>query len=351
METGVQAAAGITRIKPSVEASHSHIGGKGLPDGNRGTAQQSLKKQLEPNDTLLTKAFSDRNGIPSREISQRGHVADTLTALPNREPVGGTAHFRHDSSALMGQTKSMIKELLPNLQEAVKRGDQIVLDGHTSAVGDSKYNRELSRRRAEAIKEYLVSQGIPAEKIAIQCHGEEKLKTKHEKTAQDQAENRRVEIGVVRTATRAASATEVPTASAAKPTVAAPASTPQFVPSHPKDAPLFNQPKLGGHLLEMRDDGKGLSVNTVVGSGFTSRPLGELGSLLKQQPSPLVSVEGGFSTQGNTLRIAGGMQNLGSKAEPAPAANAPAAGNSGFFQQRAEGMLPERPGALRFRQE
>jgi len=44
--------------------------------------------------------------------------------------------------------------------------DVITVTGHTDRIGSHAYNQKLSTRRAEAVSTYLVSAGIPADKIA-----------------------------------------------------------------------------------------------------------------------------------------------------------------------------------------
>ena len=46
--------------------------------------------------------------------------------------------------------------------------------GHADIRGPKKYNQALSERRAEAAKNYLVSQGIPADKIETKSEGEDR---------------------------------------------------------------------------------------------------------------------------------------------------------------------------------
>ena len=58
--------------------------------------------------------------------------------------------------------------------EQYDRKDQLVVVGHTDVRGPAGYNMALSRRRAEAVKAFLVSQGIPADRIEIRADGKQK---------------------------------------------------------------------------------------------------------------------------------------------------------------------------------
>ncbi|MEO0131841.1 MAG: PorV/PorQ family protein [candidate division WOR-3 bacterium] len=50
----------------------------------------------------------------------------------------------------------------------------IILEGHTDVAGSDAYNMRLSEKRAQAVKDYMVSKGIPAERIIISPQGENK---------------------------------------------------------------------------------------------------------------------------------------------------------------------------------
>ena len=76
----------------------------------------------------------------------------------------------------------------------------IVAIGHTDWVGTDAYTQKLSERRAAAVKAYLLSKGIPANRVYTEGKGE-KLPVANNKTKEGRAKNRRVEIEVVGTRT------------------------------------------------------------------------------------------------------------------------------------------------------
>ena len=77
----------------------------------------------------------------------------------------------------------------------------IIAVGHTDSIGTDAYNQRLSVRRAEAVKAYLVSRGIEANRVYTEGKGE-KQPVADNKTAAGRAKNRRVEIEVVGTRNR-----------------------------------------------------------------------------------------------------------------------------------------------------
>lgn len=50
---------------------------------------------------------------------------------------------------------------------------QVVIEGHTDAVGPSQYNLTLGEQRARAVRDYLIQLGVPEERLAVVSLGEE----------------------------------------------------------------------------------------------------------------------------------------------------------------------------------
>jgi len=71
---------------------------------------------------------------------------------------------------------------------------QITVEGHTDSVGTNEINKDLSVKRAESVKKYLVSQGLPENlTVGTAGYGSEKPLTTN-KTKIGRATNRRVDI-------------------------------------------------------------------------------------------------------------------------------------------------------------
>ena len=70
---------------------------------------------------------------------------------------------------------------------------KVELMGHTDSDGDAKYNLQLSQKRADAVKDYLIKKGIPAQNISAKGWGESQPIQKND-SEEGKAKNRRVEI-------------------------------------------------------------------------------------------------------------------------------------------------------------
>lgn len=106
------------------------------------------------------------------------------------------AFFDFDKSVLKPEAKVKLDDMASKLQ-AINL-EVIIAVGHTDSVGTDEYNQKLSLRRSEAVKAYLVSKGIPANRVYTEGKGE-KQPVADNKTAEGRAKNRRVEIEVVGT--------------------------------------------------------------------------------------------------------------------------------------------------------
>lgn len=81
---------------------------------------------------------------------------------------GGLAlpvQFAFDSAKILPQATRQLDAVAEGIKLA-GAGTRVVIEGHTDAIGSPQYNQGLSRRRAEAVKEYLVQQhGIAATQL------------------------------------------------------------------------------------------------------------------------------------------------------------------------------------------
>ena len=104
------------------------------------------------------------------------------------------AHFDFDKSVLKPEGKAKLDDLVSKLKTV--NLEVIIAIGHTDSIGSNAYNQKLSVRRANAVKAYLVSKGIEANRIYTEGKGETQPVASN-KTKEGRAKNRRVEIEVV----------------------------------------------------------------------------------------------------------------------------------------------------------
>jgi OmpA-OmpF porin, OOP family len=127
-------------------------------------------------------------------------VAPALVPVPvpvsEKVSFSADAFFDFDKAVLKPEGKSKLDDLTSKLQGL--NLEVIIAVGHTDSVGTDAYNQKLSIRRAEAVKGYLQSKGVEANRIYTEGKGE-KQPVADNKSAPGRAQNRRVEIEVVGT--------------------------------------------------------------------------------------------------------------------------------------------------------
>lgn len=124
--------------------------------------------------------------------------AVVVPPAPTSEKVtfAADAFFDFDKAVLKSEAKTKLDDMASKLQGI--NLEVVIAVGHTDSVGSDAYNQKLSVKRAEAVKAYLVSKGIEANRVYTEGKGK-KQPVADNKTAEGRAQNRRVEIEVVGT--------------------------------------------------------------------------------------------------------------------------------------------------------
>jgi len=101
--------------------------------------------------------------------------------------------FDVDKANLKEQYKSELAELSTILSKY--EDTNILLAGHTDSTGSEEYNLELSRERAQAVKDYLVAENVNAVRFSVQGYGESQPVASND-SVEGRAANRRVEVAI-----------------------------------------------------------------------------------------------------------------------------------------------------------
>ena len=111
---------------------------------------------------------------------------DTMAVFAN-----ATVYFEFDKSSLTSKSIQTLKSAVNALNE--NSSINITLSGHADERGTREYNLALGQRRAEAVSDYFVLNGISKNRITVKSFGEEKpVAFGQDETSY--SKNRRVEI-------------------------------------------------------------------------------------------------------------------------------------------------------------
>lgn len=134
-----------------------------------------IEQQLRPHAT--TRGF-----VPGRGLARRDQVTQSVSLA---------IQFELNSSALKAAASTQLHQLQLALSSQSLQADRFVVAGHTDAQGNPRYNQQLSLRRAETVKQFLVAHGIDARRLDTIGYGSQHLL---EPDHPNDARNRRVEI-------------------------------------------------------------------------------------------------------------------------------------------------------------
>jgi peptidoglycan-associated lipoprotein len=83
-------------------------------------------------------------------------------------------HFDFDRYSLRPEATRVLDDAVTALRaDATLR---VQIEGHTCNIGTAEYNLALGDRRANAVKNYLTSRGVPADRLTTVSYGEERPK-------------------------------------------------------------------------------------------------------------------------------------------------------------------------------
>ena len=141
-------------------------------------------------DTSFTVKIKD--GVGKKHVDIVIFIPDENTTTESKEK-SIMVNFEHDKSILDTKDKKDLDDIVSITHSSVEYEIEII--GHTDKKGSTEYNKKLGLERAKAMRDYLVSQGVNADKIKISSSGESKLLDKNDNTAAAER-NRRAELTI-----------------------------------------------------------------------------------------------------------------------------------------------------------
>ncbi|MFN0315634.1 MAG: OmpA family protein [Burkholderiales bacterium] len=145
-----------------LDAEEGFVGSKG---GRRSTANRNRNGAI---DVAASKSSVNEDFIPQ-----------TLGgALPMVLGVEENGQFDFDNYLLRDEVKAKLDKLAHQLEGA--EYDRLDILGYTDRIGDTEYNKQLSRKRALAVARYLRDRGVPEYKIMVTGKGQDNPLTKRE---------------------------------------------------------------------------------------------------------------------------------------------------------------------------
>ncbi|AKF09534.1 OmpA family protein [Sandaracinus amylolyticus] len=174
--------------------------GATLQERERALAEQrglvaQQQQQLEQSQQALAAEQQARMQAEQRAQESMDRLRELAAVRQEREEtiitLSGEVIFETDSANLRGTARERLLAVADALRAAPDR--LAVVEGHTDSRGSDSYNQQLSQRRAEAVRDYLIAEGVPAARLQAVGRGEAEPVDSND-SAEGRANNRRVEI-------------------------------------------------------------------------------------------------------------------------------------------------------------
>jgi outer membrane protein OmpA-like peptidoglycan-associated protein len=117
-----------------------------------------------------------------RVTAERVEIKETIQFTP------GKATIKIESYPILDEIAQVLKEV-PEMR--------LVIEGHTDSIGDATVNKQLSQKRADAVRDYLISRGTNADRVTAVGYGEERPIADNGSES-GREKNRRVEFKIVK---------------------------------------------------------------------------------------------------------------------------------------------------------
>jgi outer membrane protein OmpA-like peptidoglycan-associated protein len=150
--------------------------------------QQQIDPAAAAAESKLVQKVRGRS-TRSLSISEREEIAAVVKDKPK---IDLEINFEYNSADVSAKSLPSVEALGRALTNSDLKGSTFVVAGHTDAAGGEAYNQDLSERRADSIKRYLVDRyGINGSDLVTVGYGKSQLKDPNQPMAES---NRRVQV-------------------------------------------------------------------------------------------------------------------------------------------------------------
>jgi outer membrane protein OmpA-like peptidoglycan-associated protein len=177
-----------------------------LTDAQHGQAQEAEQLGVEHAARVAadTKAAaSEQRALDSEQKTIAANDALAKLAAKDEErglviTLSGGVLFRSNDAQLLPAAQTKLDEVAVAL---LTNGRPVSIEGYTDSKGSQSKNIDLSQRRAESVRTYLISRGLPADRVVAKGMGPDRPIADNT-SSEGRANNRRVEIVVAKVATQ-----------------------------------------------------------------------------------------------------------------------------------------------------
>ena len=185
---------------------------------DQAVAEYAPEALRDAEQALVQAEQGQRQGLDDEEVDHLAYVAEQKAAIAQSQAVEQRSQdelvqqlraqqtsrgmvvtledvlFEVNGAALQPGAQTELLRLADYLKRNPDR--KILIEGHTDNTGGSEYNLHLSQLRAQSVDSYLISSGVPADRIRAIGYGETRPEAPND-SATGRQQNRRVEIVIL----------------------------------------------------------------------------------------------------------------------------------------------------------
>lgn len=169
-----------------------------IPAAERAALEKERIREMEAERGVSTvqekmqQGKDGQGGITEQDISGGMGTNRSAEKQPSEAPIKDI-YFDYDSYVLKKTDRSALKEFSTWLQ--ANRWGSLTIEGHCDERGSIEYNLALGQKRAEAVREYLITLGVDRNRMKTISYGKE-IPTAADHTEEAWAKNRRAHMKI-----------------------------------------------------------------------------------------------------------------------------------------------------------
>ncbi len=190
--------------KSSISDSHIHFEGLIESQAQHDKWIENIKAHLEGDysSNFDVNVKQEIKNSPKKVIAKKEHTAKkepkklsaascqkSLTDVMKHHKI----HFNYNKATINKDSYKLMNQIIKIAKECPTA--KIIIGGHTDSIGSYEYNKVLSQKRANSVKDYMVKKGVKSDRLQAIGYGERKPITSNMEKA-GRAKNRRIEFTI-----------------------------------------------------------------------------------------------------------------------------------------------------------
>lgn len=151
------------------------------------------RSSIEDNSMAIEELRGEMDDLRESLEQMREDFDARITELEDQLMVSLPVHFEFDRAAIRPVDRPILNRFAATIRGQLPGNSVVTVEGFADPAGSEAYNRRLGQRRAEAVKNFLVSNGgLGADMVKTVSFGESRLVSNEQGPGRSGIENRRV---------------------------------------------------------------------------------------------------------------------------------------------------------------